>query len=232
MSGIRALMVTIPVRDEEQLLHAPLVSATAAVDALRAVRADIATCVVVALDRCSDRSAAIAQSHGAVTAETEGRGVGASRDTAIRVGLQALATSEAATWVASTDADTIVPTSWLTRQVMWAEQGTDLVVGTVEPGAVEDPLALTRWQERHRLAEGHHHVHGANLAMRASRWREVGGFGPLLLHEDVSLVARIRASTAVCVATDTTRVRTSGRSTGRVQGGFATYLSELSSHSR
>ena len=54
------------------------------------------------------------------------------------------------------------------------------------------------------------HVHGANLGVRADRWRAVAGFGPRAVGEDVDLVERVRAVTDRWVATDTTRVLTSG----------------------
>ncbi len=72
--------------------------------------------------------------------------------------------------------------------------------------------------------EGHAHVHGANLGIRASRWRNVGGFRDLRIHEDVELVSRVRAHTRRWVATVTIRIRTSGRSGSRVTGRFADYL--------
>ncbi len=228
MTGIRSLMVSIPARNEEQLLPRALSGVDAAIGALRGIRPSISTCLVVALDGCSDRSRDIALEHGALTVETVDRGVGAARDTAITHGLRALGAFDlATTWVASTDADTIVPANWLVRQVMWAERGTDLVIGTVEPFSVEDPSALAAWHERHQLAEGHQHVHGANLGVRASCWRDAGGFGPLTLHEDVALVARVKEATSSWVATDTTRVRTSGRSAGRADGGFAAFVTGL-----
>ena len=71
--------------------------------------------------------------------------------------------------------------------------------------------ALAAWHARHQLVEGHAHVHGANLGIRADRWRAVGGFGQRTVGEDVDLVERVRAVTGRWVATDTTRVLTSGR---------------------
>ncbi len=70
-------------------------------------------------------------------------------------------------------------------------------------------------------------MHGANLGVRASAYREAGGFAPLALHEDVDLVARVKASGRPWVASDRVRVSTSGRTTGRVIGGFATFLAGL-----
>ena len=81
--------------------------------------------------------------------------------------------------VVSTDADTVVPSRWLVRHVMWAERGADLVVGTAEPVGVARGEALAAWHARHQLVEGHTHVHGANLGVRADRWRHrCAGMGP------------------------------------------------------
>ena len=93
---------------------------------------------------------------------------------------------------------------------MWAERGADLVVGTAEPVGVARAEALAAWHARHLLVEGHGHVHGANLGVRADRWRAVRRFGPRTVGEDVGLVERVRGVTDRWVATDTTRVLTSG----------------------
>ena len=39
-------------------------------------------------------------------------------------------------WIANTDADTVVPPTWLTTQLRWADSGHDVVIGTVEPVGV------------------------------------------------------------------------------------------------
>lgn len=108
-----------------------------------------------------------------------------------------------------------------------ADRGADLVIGTVEPFGVGSPEVLRNWYSRHTLDEGHGHVHGANLGVRASSWRRVGGFGDSRVGEDVGLVERIRTGSARWLATDTIRVRTSGRMTSRVESGFAGYLKAL-----
>jgi glycosyltransferase involved in cell wall biosynthesis len=222
------VVVAIPARDEESLLPACLRSVSAAVTVLQRARPGMHLVVAVALDGCTDRSARVVRDWDAATVVLPGRGVGFARDAAIERGLSALRTPpEHATWVACTDADTVVPSRWLLRQVMWAERGADLVVGTAEPVGVARGEALAAWHARHQLVEGHTHVHGANLGVRADRWREVGGFGQLTVGEDVELVERVRTLTEHWVATDTTRVLTSGRPRSRVGGGFADYLSDL-----
>ena len=76
-----------------------------------------------------------------------------------------------------TDADTRVPPHWLAAQVRLAEEGADVVVGTVEPDPAElDQLALGHWRSRHDLREDHPHVHGANLGFTLAAYDRVGGF--------------------------------------------------------
>jgi hypothetical protein len=228
VSAVEHLVVAIPARDEESLLPACLRSVTAAVAVLREARPGIRLVVAVALDGCTDGSAGVAGEWDVATVVLPGRGVGAARDAAIQRGLSVLRMPrEGATWVACTDADTVVPSRWLVRHVMWAERGADLVVGTAEPVGVARGEALAAWHARHSLVEGHTHVHGANLGVRADRWRQVGGFGRHTVGEDVDLVERVRSHTGRWVATDTTRVLTSGRPRSRVDGGFAHYLRDL-----
>ena len=228
MSTVDHVVVAIPARDEQGLLPACLRSVTTAASVLRQARPGIRLLVSVALDGCTDRSAEVVAGWGVASVTLSGDGVGAARDAAVERGLEALGhPSEPSTWLACTDADTVVPSHWLLRHVVWAERGADLVVGTAEPVGVARPEALAAWHARHQLVEGHTHVHGANLGVRASRWRAVGGFGPLTVGEDVHLAERVRAATDRWVATDTTRVLTSGRSRSRVEHGFAGYLRDL-----
>lgn len=228
MSRISHVVVAIPARDEESLLPGCLRTVVAAAAVLRRARPGIRLSVAVALDGCTDGSAAVVATWDVVVATLPGEGVGAARDAAAERGLAALGhPPESATWIACTDADTVVPDRWLLGQVMWAERGADLVVGTAEPVGVSRPEALAAWHSRHQLVEGHTHVHGANLGVRADRWREAGRFGPRTVGEDVDLVERVRAVTHRWVATDTTRVLTSGRFHSRVHDGFAGYLRVL-----
>ncbi len=232
MRATHNVVVAIPARDEEVLLGGCLTSVLAATRTLRRLRPEIQTRIVVALDGCTDGSARVVEATGAQMVILNGHGVGATRDAAVVHGLTALhSPAESHTWLACTDADTVVPSTWLSRQLIWADRGMDLVIGTVEPTEVVDPAVLAAWHGRHRLAEGHPHVHGANLGVRASAWRAVGGFGLRTAHEDVALVARVQSGSERWVATDTTRVRTSGRLSGRVERGFAGYLNSLSTRS-
>jgi len=228
VSAVHHVVVAIPARDEQTLLPACLRSVSTAAGVLLRARPGIRLSVAVALDGCTDRSAQVAQAWDVASVTLPGEGVGAARDAAVELGLATLHhPPERSTWVACTDADTVVPSHWLLRHVMWAERGADLVVGTAEPVGVAHVEALAAWHARHQLVEGHTHVHGANLGVRADRWRQVGRFGPRSVGEDVELVQRVRAVTDRWVATDTTRVLTSGRAQSRVEDGFAGYLHDL-----
>ncbi len=143
MTGIRQVIVAIPAKDEEELLPGCLATVVAASSTLTAIRPDVAVQVVVALDGCHDASGQIATTAGVRTVTLHGEGVCRARDAAVRRGLALLPyPDEHDTWVACTDADTLVRVTWLTHQLIWAEREIDLVVGTVEPFAVADPVAL------------------------------------------------------------------------------------------
>lgn len=224
--ALERVAVVVPARDEEKLLPACLDSVVAAAHALARQRPELTVDVVVVLDRCTDRSADVVAGYGAVRAVTSAAGcVGAARAAGVAAALRG-AGDPARTWLANTDADTQVPTDWLLAQVGLADEGVDLVLGTVVPHDLET-LVLKAWTQRHELAEGHRHVHGANLGVRGSAYRAAGGFTPVPLHEDVLLAEAVRGTGASWVATDATRVRTASRPRGRVSGGFATYLREL-----
>ncbi len=230
MTTPAAVAVVIPARDEEALLPACLDSVARAVEALDVAHPGIRARVVVVLDSCRDRSAEIVAARSGVTAVAVQAGV---------VGLARAAGVEAAdawactlapgpVWIANTDADTVVPPHWLIGQVRLAGEGQQLVVGTVRPQpgdlTVEE---MEAWRERHSTADGHEHVHGANLGFSLDAYRAVGGFRPLAVHEDVDLVASLRDARVAWVATGAIPVTTSGRRSGRAPDGFAAYLGAL-----
>ncbi|MGB7449450.1 MAG: glycosyltransferase [Ornithinimicrobium sp.] len=228
--AVSHIVVAIPAKNEGRLIGACLRSVGVAVQSLR-LRTDVdRVCVVVAMDGCTDGTAMVAGRNGVKAVVTQTAGVGAARDLAVRTGLADLGEPAAShVWVACTDADSLVPPRWLSEQLRHANDGADMVVGTVEP-AMRGSERRAAWDDRHRLVENHAHVHGANLGLRASTWASVGGFGPRAVHEDVRLVERVRGAGFAWVATDTTRVTTSARTRGRAMGGFADYLRTLDGH--
>jgi len=132
------------------------------------------------------------------------------------------------TWLANTDADSRVPEDWLVRQLEFADSGWDVVLGSVEPdSAGMEPELLRSWRLRHPQEERHGNVYGANLGVRASAYRQAGGFPPLRSSEDRALVEQLRRRGFAVTATDSTRVMTSGRTIAKAPHGFGAYLRAL-----
>jgi len=222
--SIDAVVVAIPAHDEEDLLDACLRSVLRAVDAVRPqVRA---VAVRVALDRCTDGSAAIARRLGVPTVAVDAGAVGVARAAAVAAGLAALDhVPLPRVWTAHTDADSTVPEHWLTHQLDLADAGADVVIGTVRPRFADlSDEQVQAWQATHTAGEANGHVHGANLGIRADVLQHAGGFPALEVHEDVRLIERVRARGARFAASDSAWVSTSGRAVGRAPDGYARYL--------
>ena len=224
---IQRLVVVIPARNEEALLGRCLDTVAAAVDVVRSSRPEVATAVVVVADRCTDETAGLAHAAGAQVVHIDTASVGAAR----RAGVEAAsalapATSAAATWIASTDADTRVPPAWLEHQLDLAGRGTRLVIGRAVPDRRElDDRTWQRWQALHRDADVAAHVHGANLGFRLDDYLAVGGWPLLSQHEDRRLVDAMLAVGVPAAAG--LEVVTSARLRNRAPGGFAGYLRTL-----
>jgi glycosyltransferase involved in cell wall biosynthesis len=224
---IRAAGVVVPAHNEETLLATCL---TALREACRAVR-QVPVYLVVVADTCTDRTAATARACGARVISIHARRVGAARAAGMRELLRLTAGLDPAeVWLATTDADSVVPSGWLRRQLDYADQGWDLVLGTV---AVADwdghpPQVPAAFAARYEFGDGPHpHVHGANLGIRASAYLAAGGFRPLRTAEDHALVAAAtQAGGSVLQASDIT-VETSARRHGRAPHGFSQLLLTL-----
>lgn len=133
-----------------------------------------------------------------------------------------------AAWIACTDADTRVPGHWLSVQAALADAGADAVLGTVEPDPDElDAVRLSSWRRQYTQQDRHSRIHGANLGVRASEYLAAGGFESVSEHEDVRLVARLRAAGAAVRSCPGLTAVTSGRLQGRTPAGFAGYLAGL-----
>ncbi|WP_309648310.1 glycosyltransferase family A protein [Nocardioides sp.] len=225
-TGISRVQVVIPARDEEARLGACLRSVERAVRHLRDARPEIRVGVTVVLDRCTDASAAVASRFAVDVVSSHWGNVGAARRAGIEHAVLSSPDRPGSTWVACTDADTVVPATWLLDQVLQAGAGVQLVVGPVVPDPVDGDEAVARlWRERHRGALAGDHVHGANLGFRLDAYRAVGGFPALAEHEDVALVRALRAHGVRQGVAPT--VVTSARLVGRTPGGFAGYLRDL-----
>lgn len=227
MRAPSAVAVVIPARDEEALLPACLESVRVARDVLRAQHPTVRTEVFVVLDACHDDTAGVVARHGVRPVTSRSGNVGAARALGVEAAAE-WAEDRGGLWIASTDADSVVPPHWLLTQVHLAAHGRDLVVGTVSPRPLDlSPEVLAAWHARHTLSDGHEHVHGANLGFSLEAYHHVGGFAPLPVHEDVELVEAMRRASLDWVATGAIDVSTSGRRTARAPLGFASYLEGL-----
>ncbi|GAA4875282.1 glycosyltransferase [Actinomycetospora straminea] len=217
----------VPAHDEEALLAECLDGLRVAAGAV-ADRARVR--VLVVADACTDGTAEVARAGGADVLLLGARNVGCARAAGAAALLSAY---EPAGWLATTDADSVVPPDWLAAQLGAWEAGAAAWVGTVEvldwaglPRAVH---ARYRAQyDDHGEAGGpgdaHRHVHGASLGVAAAAYRAVGGFPPLATGEDVALVARLDRAGLPVVRDGAHPVATSARTDGRAPDGFAGHL--------
>ncbi len=224
---IRAVGVIVPAHNEQDLLPACLAAVRRAARALRAMPVHL----VVVADACRDQTALAARRGGASVLVISARSVGAARAAGVREVLGRTAHLDPAdVWLATTDADTLVPPSWLRQQARYAAQGWDAVAGTVRVADWSGYRPGTRSLFRRRYGGGiglHSHVHGANLGFRASAYLAAGGFPAVPTSEDHALVAELAAAGARVLRTRALRVVTSARREARAPHGFSHHLAEL-----
>jgi Glycosyl transferase family 2 len=223
---IKAAGVVVPAHNEQDLLPACLIAVRRA-----ARQAGVPVHLVVVADACTDRTAGVARAHGAAVVAAGARCVGAARHAGAQEVLRRTRhLAPAAVWIATTDADTLVPRWWLRRQLRYAARGWKGVVGTV---AVADwaghPARVQRlFDQRYRAWQVHHpHVHGANLGFTADAYQAAGGFRPLPTAEDHALVDDLLAAGAPLLRTARLPVVTSARQHARAPRGFAWLLGTL-----
>ncbi|MEU0040566.1 glycosyltransferase [Streptomyces sp. NPDC006333] len=228
-----SVAVIIPAHNEEGLLPASLaaVHTAAGHPGLEGTR----VLVVVAADSCTDATPEVARRAGALTVAVRGRGAGAARAAAARAALGVLGGGDGV-WIASTDADSVVPADWLDFHLSYAARGWDALVGTVvldrHPADARRLTAVHhRLYEKSRPPGGlpwhHPHVHGANLGLTARSYTHAGGFPPLSVGEDHALVRALQRTGHRILRTPDCPVTTSGRLHPRARGGFGEYLARL-----
>jgi glycosyltransferase involved in cell wall biosynthesis len=216
------LGVVVPVHNEEPILGTCL-------EAVRAAATDPLLDgepveIVVVLDACTDRSAAIAIRHHAQIVSLDARCVGAARALGA-----SFAIDYGARWIACTDADTIVPPNWLSAQL---DLYADATCGQV---AIEDWSGYPAGARERFLAAysvDTRHVHGANLGVSASTYRAAGGFVPLCVGEDTAFVSSVLRRQADVRWAGIPRVVTSARWENTIEGGFASSLRSLRAEGR
>lgn len=232
---IDAVAVVVPAHDEVALLPDCL----AAIDvAMAALPPAIRRIAVVVLDACSDHSACVAErwvgdrpDRGYLAVQA--RNVGRARAAGMCHALDRLTDiPRARTWLATTDADSAVPSSWLVDQLQMARDGAEAIAGSI---AVTDwngyPIGFgerfVQFYAPPGCGESHGHVHGANLGVRADAYLAVGGFAPLASGEDHALWNALHLAARRRMASRAIPVTTSARRTGRAPDGFSQFLRRL-----
>lgn len=241
-TGAVDVLVAIPARDEADRLAGCLESVR---DAARAARAggwiDRVRVAVVA-HRCTDSTAAVAVStinrwpdvEPFVLELDEELMVGAVRTTLARRAVSAdPALAPDRLWLFSTDADSAVPTDWISGHLNTADRaGADLVAGLVDLVDWRASRSALR-SYRRMIADGllpdggHTHAYAANLAVRWIRFEQLGGFPALRHGEEAGLIKAARAAGLTVATPRQPTVRTSGRIPGRAQHGLSALLQQL-----
>jgi glycosyltransferase involved in cell wall biosynthesis len=210
--------VVVPVHNDAALLDECLeaVARAARDPALR----DEPVELVVVLDACTDRSAAVAVRRGAQIVSLDARCVGAARALGASFALDA-----GARWLAFTDADTVVPSDWLSLQLA---AGADVTCGPVR---IDDwsthPFGVRERFLAHYSRLGEFRVHGANLGLSAAAYGKSGGFAPVRKGETELLVASLAGLGQRVAWSAAPAVTTSARWESTIEGGFASLLREL-----
>jgi GT2 family glycosyltransferase len=221
---LREIVVVIPAHNERSVLPRCLQSVAAA-----ARLVDVPVTVMVVLDACTDHTDDVTPESVHVL-RVSTRNVGAARAAGF---IAAAPNADAETWLATTDADCVVPERWLAEQVIHHGASVHGAVGTVAVDWCEHPAETRRRYERlYRCDEPiHGHVHGANLGVRGDAYWRVGGFRPLHVGEDVDLVKRLLAAGAPLAWDTDNPVLTSDRRDFRASGGFGDYVLSLADES-
>ncbi len=237
--------VVVPARDEEELVSACLQALAAQEDVGHQEYE-----VLLVLDACADSTEARALEVATVNPALrlyflDGPGIGSGH--ARRVGMDAAcarlnSSGRPDGLIASTDADTIVASDWLSAQLDAVASGAKAIGGRIDlPVDGSVPQHLLDWHaERGRrrlhklLSEPdrvgrteHWQFSGASLAITAEVYGEVGGLEPLPVLEDEGL-ERVLVQHGIPVERlRSVRAMTSGRLVGRAGRGLAHDLSRV-----
>ena len=220
--------ILIPARNEEKLLPRCLQSVFTSLSMLPSC---VTTDVIVAVDRSTDLTYQIAKemTRGCGLAILIDSGVvGKARAEAAETAMRRYKGPWNRLWLANTDADCVVPDTWVVEQLLLAGKSAEAVAGTVEVDSFEEhgSEVVERFRASYAIASdgSHSHIHGANLGVRGDVYRNAGGWRELATAEDHDLWHRLQALGARRISVDHTRVITSGRRTGRAPHGFAEAL--------
>jgi len=226
---IKAVGVVVPAHNEQSLLPACLASVRRAAQALDRLPMHL----VVVAAACRDATASVARRAGAAVVTIGARSVGAARAAGVREVLRRTAHLDPAdVWLATTDADTVVPARWLCEHVRYGDEGWDAVAGTVRvtDWSGYQPEVRSLFRQRYSASAGPHlhpHVHGANLGCSAAAYLRAGGFPSVPTAEDRAFVTALSATGSRIRRTRALTVITSARRESRVPHGFSDYLADL-----
>ncbi|HVZ10160.1 glycosyltransferase [Rhodopila sp.] len=232
--------VAIPARDEEERIAACL-------NALDRQTVPPDT-VVVLLNNCTDSSERLIRGLDlrydchVVVAHLPPRRAGAGP--ARRLALDHAARRIGAGGVLmTTDADAMVPSTWVERNLAALAAGADAVCGRAvlsAEDAARIPCHLHADDARERqlialldmmawlidpdpadLPPRHTEASGASIAVRTASWRQAGGIPPIPIGEDRGFIAALHRIDARIRHDPTIEVLVSGRTIGRAAGGMA-----------
>lgn len=221
MSNIK-IGIVIPAHNEETSIAKCLAALQCTISQLPP---SISAYPLVVLDRCTDDTQSIVKASGVDYLCCDYQCVGKVRDIGIRHAI-----AKGATWLACTDADTVVPVDWLVQQVeQVTRQPADVICGVVSIDSWAHLMPQTRenYIAHYQDKMGHRHIHGANLSFSSEAYLAVDGFAPLPCHEDVDLVKRFEAHGYDITWSNRVRVTTSSRLQARTAEGFAAFLTNL-----
>lgn len=207
--------IVVPAHDEAGGIAATLASLVVAGRHPALDGEDVA--VVVVLDSCTDGTAGVVGGFPVSALAIDARNVGIAR----AAGAENLL-ARGARWLAFTDADTVVDPAWLVQQLAL---GADAVCGTIAVAdwalhGADASYLRHDFETTYTDADGHRHIHGANLGVSAEAYRRAGGFAALRQGEDVALVEALHRCGAHVAFSAAPRVTTSARTEARAQGGF------------
>ena len=238
------VVVVVPARDEEATIGATLRGVCASLDAARAHGLVEDAVVEVTAHRCVDATEARARAvlrgrpEGRVARDHAAATVGQVRDEAARRGLASLGGPPSRTWLLSTDADTRVGLRWVGDILREADRRSVVAVAGLArldrwqgsaagADAYSAVLAAKMRTEGGDALHQHDHVYGANLAVRADAYLDVGGFSHTRHGEDQALLDALVAAGHPVLRTRAIAVTTSGRLRGRAAGGLAEHLARI-----
>ncbi|MGH3145404.1 MAG: glycosyltransferase [Rubrobacter sp.] len=237
--------VVVPARDEETLIGG----------CLRALATQSGVLpeeyeVLLVLDDCTDGTEARAREVAASYPyfrvrflEGPGRGSGYARRTGMDAACaRVFEVGRPEGLIASTDADTVVASDWLSVQLEAASAGASAIGGRID--LADDgtlPQEISRWHaDRGRLRHEdllsdpdtlgkteHWQFSGASLALTAATYERVGGLQPLTALEDEQLERVLRHHGIPIDRLLSVRVTTSPRLVGRAKRGLSYDLSQI-----